>query len=160
MNLAIASYILALVIANLLVSRFGFAAVVFNAVVLIGLDLTLRDWLHVRLTRTQMLALVGVAGLLTYVLNPAAGGIAIASAVAFTCAALADWAVFSAMHSAHPVTRSVGSNIAGAAVDSVIFPAMAFGGVPVGIVLTMFACKVVGSTVWSFVLLRKPRALA
>jgi hypothetical protein len=65
-----------------------------NAFVLIGLDLALRDWLHVRLKVWQMGALIAFTGLLTFALNPAAGQIALASAAAFTAAALVDWATF------------------------------------------------------------------
>jgi hypothetical protein len=58
--------------------------------VLIGLDLALRDWLHMRLRAWQMLALICASGALTYALNPSAQHIVIASAAAFTLAALVD----------------------------------------------------------------------
>ena len=85
---AIAVYTIAMTLANLSVAAFGPSVTAINAFVLIGLDLALRDWLHVRLKVWQMGALIAFTGALTFVLNPAAGQIAVASAVAFTAAAL------------------------------------------------------------------------
>jgi hypothetical protein len=70
-----------------------------NALVLIGLDLALRDWLHVRLRAVEMLALIAAAGALTYAFNPDAGRIGWAGSVAFTSAALVDWRSFGAARS-------------------------------------------------------------
>ncbi|MFN9279089.1 MAG: hypothetical protein ACK6DW_05030, partial [Betaproteobacteria bacterium] len=96
MNLPVALviYAAAMTLANLSVAAFGPSVTALNAFVLIGLDLALRDWLHVRLKVWQMGALIAFTGVLTFVLNPAAGKIAVASAVAFTAAALVDWATF------------------------------------------------------------------
>ena len=99
MKLAIALYMLSMTAANLLVAQFGPAISPILAFFLIGLDLSLRDWLHVRLRAIQMLGLIASAGALTYILNPAAGMIAVASSAAFTGAALVDWAVFAKLAS-------------------------------------------------------------
>jgi hypothetical protein len=66
-----------------------------DSVLLIGLDLTLRDVLHERLSRAQLAAVIVGAGALTWLANPAANHIAIASATAFILAALADWLAYS-----------------------------------------------------------------
>jgi len=140
--------------ANLLVLAFGPAISPVNSFVLIGLDLALRDWLHMRLKVWQMGLLIGVSGLITYLLNPAAGQVAIASAVAFTCAALSDWVAFARLRGRW-LFRANGSNLVGAAVDSVIFPTLAFGVLMPQIVLMQFVAKVAGGAVWSFVLNRR-----
>ena len=52
MNLTIAAvfvYAAAMILANLSVATFGPWVSLINAFLLIGLDLALRDWLHVRL---------------------------------------------------------------------------------------------------------------
>jgi uncharacterized PurR-regulated membrane protein YhhQ (DUF165 family) len=100
-----------------------------------------------------MLALIAVSGCITYLLNPAAGQIAVASAVAFIAAAIADWAVFSAMRKSWMV-RANASNVVGAMVDSVVFPALAFGGLDPVIVAQMFVAKVAGGALWAWVLQR------
>lgn len=147
--LAVALYAAAMIGANLIVAAFGPWVMPFNGFFLIGLDLALRDWLHFRLRMWQMGALIAATGLLTYLLNPAAQNIAIASGVAFAIAAVADWLVFVKM----PGTwfqRSASSNVAGALVDSVLFPLIAFGSLSVAPVL--FAAKVAGGLLWAWLL--------
>ena len=124
-----------------------------NAFFLIGFDLAMRDWLHVRLKQTHMLALIAGTGVLTYVLNPAAGMISIASASAFTLAALIDFAVFSKV-SGSWLKRSNTSNVAAAAVDSIVFPTIAFGALMPHIVLMQFVAKVAGGAIWAWVIAR------
>ncbi len=154
---AIPLYAAALILANILVLKFGPAVTPVNAFVLIGLDLVLRDLLHVRLGAWRMAALIAATGLIAYLLNPAAGNIAVASAVAFTVAALADWAAFARLTGSW-ARRSNGSNVAGALVDSVLFPLLAFPALPLAvlapIVAGQFAAKVLGGAAWVFVLSR------
>lgn len=154
--LALGAYAAAMTAANLLVVQFGPAVTPLIAFFLIGLDLALRDWLHVRLRAWQMGAMIAGAGLLAWALNPAAQTIAIASAVSFFVAALADWLVF-AKSSGTWLARSMKSNIAGAAVDSLVFPYMAFGGWMPLIVLGQFAAKVAGGALWSWMLSHIPK---
>ena len=149
-------YVLAMVSANLIVWKLGKWASPFIAFVLIGFDLTMRDVLHERLTRLQMLAVICVGGLITYFANPSAQMIAVASASAFGLAALADWTVYTVMHKRQWMVRSNVSNVAGAAVDSLVFPTIAFGMLLPQIVLLQFAAKVGGGFVWSL-LLRKAK---
>jgi uncharacterized PurR-regulated membrane protein YhhQ (DUF165 family) len=156
---AVAVYAAAMVLANLSVAAFGPWVSPINAFVLIGLDLALRDWLHVRLRMWQMGALIASTGLLTYLLNPAAGQIAVASAAAFTAAALVDWGAFLKLRGSW-LFRANGSNVAGAAVDSLVFPTLAFGVLMPGVVLAQFAAKVAGGAIWSYLLSRTLRVAA
>lgn len=156
LTLAILIYAGAMTLANLSVAAFGPAISPINAFVLIGLDLALRDWLHVRLKAWQMLALIVAAGVLTYALNPAAGKIAVASSAAFTAAALVDWLTFARLRGSW-LFRANGSNVAGAAVDSLIFPTLAFGALMPHIVALQFAAKVAGGALWAAVLSRTMR---
>lgn len=150
--LAIAIYAVAMIAANLSVATWGPAVSPINAFVLIGLDLALRDWLHFRLKAWQMGALIASTGLLTYMLNPAAGMIAVASSVAFTAAALVDWTTFARLRGSW-LYRANGSNVAGAAVDSLLFPLLA--GFSLVWVPAMFVAKVAGGAIWAYLL--KPR---
>lgn len=155
--LALVAYAVAMIAANLTVAAFGPSVTAINAFFLIGMDLALRDWLHVRLRAWQMLALIVGTGVITYLLNPAAGMIAVASTAAFTAAALVDWAVFARLPGSWLV-RSNASNVAGAAVDSLIFPTLAFGALMPQIVLMQFLAKTLGGALWSFLL--RPRRVA
>jgi uncharacterized PurR-regulated membrane protein YhhQ (DUF165 family) len=159
LTIAVLIYAAAMTLANLSVAAFGPWVSPINAFVLIGLDLTLRDWLHVRLHQWQMLALICATGLLTFALNPSAGKIAVASAVAFTAAAFVDWSVFSRLRGSWSF-RANGSNVAGAAVDSLIFPTLAFGTLMPHIVAMQFVAKVSGGALWAWALSRRARELA
>lgn len=150
---AILAYAAAMVTANLTVSAFGPWVSPINAFFLIGLDLALRDWLHIRLKTWQMGALIAGTGGLTFLLNPSAGMIAVASAVAFTSAALVDWVAFARLRGTW-LFRANGSNAAGAAVDSLVFPTLAFGALMPHIVLMQFVAKVAGGALWSALLQR------
>lgn len=154
LTIAITAYAAAMTLANLSVATFGPAISPINAFFLIGLDLALRDWLHVRLRVWQMGALIAATGALTYVLNPAAGQIAIASACAFTAAALVDWGTFARLRGSW-MFRANGSNVAGAAVDSLLFPTIAFGALMPHIVAMQFVAKVAGGAVWAWFIGRK-----
>ena len=151
LTIAIFVYTIAMTLANLSVAAFGPSVTAINAFVLIGLDLALRDWLHVRLKVWQMGALIALTGVLTYVLNPTAGHIAVASAVAFTAAALVDWGTFAKLRGTW-LLRANGSNVAGAPVDSLIFPTLAFGVLMPQIVVAQFVAKVAGGAVWTWLL--------
>lgn len=151
-GLACAAYAGAMVAANASVATFGPWVSPINSFVFIGMDLALRDWLHLRLRATQMGALIIGAGALTWLFNAAPAQIAIASAASFVAAASADWAVFAKLRRAPWLTRSNASNVCGAAVDSVLFPTLAFGVFMPHIVLMQFAAKVGGGALWSWVL--------
>ncbi|CAB4127083.1 Queuosine precursor transporter [uncultured Caudovirales phage] len=151
---AIAVYAIAMTLANLSIATFGPWVSPINAFVLIGLDLALRDWLHVRLKLWQMGALIASTGVLTFELNPAAGQIAVASAVAFTAAALVDWGTFARLRGSW-MLRANGSNVAGAAVDSLIFPTLAFGALMPHIVAMQFVAKIAGGAIWTWLLNRR-----
>jgi hypothetical protein len=143
-------YIVAMVTANTLVWWLGPWFSPINSFLLIGMDLTLRDVMHERLSRLQLAGVIIAGGAITWLVNPAAKHIAIASATAFVLAAAADWGVYSYLRNRTWLVRSNGSHVVGAAVDSVIFPTLAFGSFLPAIIALQFAAKVGGGAVWSF----------
>jgi len=148
LGLALVAYASAIIGANLLVAVFGPVITPLNAFVLIGLDLALRDWLHLRLPPQRMALLIVVTGGVSYLLNPTAGVIAIASAASFMTAALADWWVFAKLQGSWQRRANL-SNVCGAAVDSLMFPTLAFGALMPEIVLAQFIAKTVGGSLWT-----------
>lgn len=149
-------YLAAIVIANLSVAAFGPPSVIINAFLFIGLDLTARDRLHDawhgRNLWRNMAALIATGSALSWLLNKDAGQIAIASMAAFGAAAVVDAAVYHLLRDRATILRVNGSNVPSAAVDSLIFPTLAFGGFLPAIVLGQFAAKVLGGFVWSLIL--------
>jgi uncharacterized PurR-regulated membrane protein YhhQ (DUF165 family) len=163
LTIAVLIYSAAMTAANLSIAHFGPWVSPINAFVLIGLDLALRDWLHVRLRAVEMLALIAASGLLTYALNPSAQHIVVGSAAAFTLAALVDWQAFSRLTGSW-LRRSLGSNVFGAAVDTVVFSALAFVllspapkplEVVAQIAMLQFVAKVAGGSMWAWLLSRR-----
>jgi uncharacterized PurR-regulated membrane protein YhhQ (DUF165 family) len=154
-------YIAALVLANLLVAWLGPWFSPINAFVLIGLDLSLRDKLHEQWQNDRLILKMGgliiVASVVSYLLNPTAGTIALASFVAFALSMIADSIAYHFLRHKSWVIRSNGSNIAGAAVDSIAFPTIAFGGLMLEIVALQFIAKLFGGGVWSFLLTKIPQ---
>ena len=154
--LAVLTYVAAIVAANLSVATFGPWVSPINSFILIGLDLALRDHLHDRWRGARlwprMLALIAVAGLVSFLLNPAAGRIAVASMVAFCAAGLVDAVAYHIMRSRPYLQRSNASNAAGAMTDSLIFPALAFGAWMPAVVALQFAAKVAGGALWAWLL--------
>jgi len=148
----ISIYVAVAVGANMLVWWFGPWSSPIIAFVLIGLDLTMRDVLHERLNRLQLLTVILIGGALTWVINPAAQMIAVASATAFVGAALADWLIYSLLYGRPWLVKANGSNVVGALVDSLIFPTIAFGAFLPAIIGLQFLAKAAGGVVWSFII--------
>lgn len=149
-------YIAAIVGANLSVATFGPWVSPINSFLLIGLDLALRDHLHERWRGRglwpRMLMLILVAGVISYLLNPASGRIAVASTAAFCAAALIDAVVYHLARRRPYLQRSNASNAAGAVADSLIFPTLAFGALMPGVVLLQFLAKTTGGAVWALLI--------
>lgn len=151
---AVLIYVFAIVFANFLVSLFGPTITPINAFVFIGLDLALRNWLNLKLNKWQMGAMIFGTGVISYLLNDTMQMIAIASAVSFTLASLVDWLVFNKIQGSW-IKRANISNTAGAFVDSVAFPTIAFGSLMLEIVALQFFAKVAGGFVWTYLLRKK-----
>lgn len=155
--MVVAVYLAAITAANLIVAQLGPSSVVWVAFLFIGLDLTLRDTLHERWAGEwlvlRMGLLIAAGGLLSYGLNRDAGVIAVASSVAWVAASVADSLVYALLHERAWAQRVNGSNIAASAVDSVVFPTLAFGALLPAVVLGQFLAKTLGGLFWATVLM-------
>lgn len=152
-------YLIAIVLANLTVAWFGPNVTIINAFLFIGLDLTARDSLHEawhnRGLWLKMALLIAIGSIISWILNRNAGQIALASFVAFASAGVADTIVYHLLHGRTKLLKINCSNVVSAAVDSLVFPTLAFGSFMPLIVLGQFAAKVGGGFVWSLILNRR-----
>jgi queuosine precursor transporter len=152
----VALYLAAIVAANLTVAAFGPSLAIVNAFLFIGLDMTARDSLHQAWEKRhlwlKMAALIAAGSVLSWLLNRNAGSIALASFAAFAASGVADAITFYLLRGRAWWVKVNGSNVVSAAVDSLIFPTMAFGALLPMIVLGQFVAKVAGGAVWSVVL--------
>lgn len=156
-TLMIGLYLAAIVAANLLVTAFGPDVAVINAFLFIGLDITARDGLHEAWQHQglwwKMLLLIAAGSILSALLNVNAAGIALASFLAFAGAGTADTITYHLLRDRARLLKINGSNIVSAAVDSILFPALAFGfPLLIGVMIGQFVAKVVGGFVWSLIL--------
>lgn len=150
-------YLIAIVSANLLIIWFGPVVSIFNAFLLIGLDLSLRDRLHDLWEGEglwwKMLALICGGSAITVLINWDALPIALASATAFLASGIGDALTYHKLRHKIFLFKANGSNITGSLIDSIVFPVMAFGFPPLWmIVFGQFVAKVFGGFVWSLIL--------
>lgn len=145
--IAIIAYAAALLLANLSAAKFGPWVTPINAFLLIGLDLALRDLLHARLRYWQMAVVIVGTAALSWLISKDAGRIAIAGALSFGFANAVDWYVFVKVKGAWSKRAHI-SNTSGAAVDSLLFPILAFGSLLPMIILGQFAAKTLGAALW------------
>ena len=154
--LFVSLYLTAIVLANLTVAWFGPKMVIINAFLFIGLDLTSRDYLHEAWHKRgliwKMTLLIAAGSIITWILNKNAGQIALASFAAFSLAAIADTVSYHLLKDRIYMVKINGSNVVSAAVDSLVFPTLAFGSFMPLIILGQFAAKVGGGFVWSLIL--------
>lgn len=151
-------YLVAIVAANLSVAYFGPASTIVNAFLFIGLDITTRDMLHERWENRhlwwKMALLIGAGSAISWVLNRNAGPIAVASLAAFAASGLADTLMYHFLRRYAKFFKVNGSNVVSAAVDSVVFPTVAFGAFIPWIAAGQFVAKVAGGLLWSLLLNR------
>jgi len=156
-----AMYLGSVILANLTIARFGPSAAIAVAFLFIGLDLTSRDKLHEAWHNNglvwKMGLLIATGSLISWLLNRNAGQIALASFIAFACAAVVDTIVYQILRKQKYMVKVNGSNVFSAAVDSLVFPTIAFGGFLPWITLGQFAAKVFGGLIWAFILKRSKK---
>ncbi len=149
-------YLLAIVLANLSVTKFGSTFVVINAFLLIGLDLTSRDKLHEKWHNKnlflKMSLLIFMGSFLSWIINNDSGRIAIASFLSFAITASIDTVIYQILIKKSKIIKVNGSNIVSAITDSIIFPTIAFGEFIWGVVLGQIIAKFLGGFLWSILL--------
>jgi uncharacterized PurR-regulated membrane protein YhhQ (DUF165 family) len=149
-------YLIAIVAANLIITRFGPRATVITAFLFIGLDITARDRLHEawrdRMLWLKMVLLIAAGSALSWLVNRDAGQIALASLTAFGASGATDAVVYHALRNRSWLVKVNGSNLVSASVDSLVFPTLAFGALLPLVVLGQFVAKVAGGAFWSWIL--------
>lgn len=103
----------------------GFGLMAPSGVLMIGLALVLRDWLHELAGWRWSFVAVLVGAALSLLFSPPA--LAIASATAFLLAETADLAVYAKLRKRGKPLAVMASQIVGAAMDSALFVWIAFG---------------------------------
>jgi len=136
----------------------GFGLMAPSGVLMIGLALVLRDWLHeVAGWRWSAVAVV-LGATLSMLFSPPA--IAMASAIAFLFAEMADLAVYARLRERSKPLAVMASQVVGAALDSALFVYIAFGSLEFSAGTTLakiYAGATVAAILWA---MQKRRAVA
>jgi hypothetical protein len=159
----VAAYLVAVVTANLLAAHFGPSVTPYTALGLVGFGLITRDRLadafgHRAWLRQAALILIGST--LSYVVNHNAAAIAEASCVAFAASEGVEAVLYFLMRRQSWLERANKSGIVGAAIDSFLFPTIAFHAVLWSTIFGQFTAKTVGCMVFSVALSRVRVAVA
>lgn len=153
---AILIFLLTIVLANLSVAYFGPVSTPFNAFILIGLDLSLRDRIHERWHGNhlglKMLGLICAGAAITYLLNRGAGMICVGSVIVFAGALVVDTIIYQKLIKKSKLVKMNWSNIGSGITDSILFPTIAFGAFMPWIIIFQALAKIVGGAFWAWVL--------
>lgn len=153
-TILIISYLMAIVVANLAVTKFGAAALPITALVLIPFDLIARDQLHELWTgnglKMKMFFLVVSGSLISFALNANSKQIAIASCMSFLLAGAADFVVYQLCHNRPKHEKMIFSNLVSGTLDSIIFQLIAFNSIIMSIALEQTIFKALGTILWTF----------
>ena len=153
----VGAYLAAIVAANIITARFGPAASIYNAFALVGLDLITRDrladfWGTNRWAKMTLLIVTG--SLLSFLATRGAQGIAEASAISFACAEVGEGLLYHLLRKRRWLQRANVAAWLGAAIDSLIFPTLAFGGIMWSTSAGQFVAKAAGALLWSLFVAR------
>jgi uncharacterized PurR-regulated membrane protein YhhQ (DUF165 family) len=165
-SLLVVMYLAAVVLANATFAVWGMAVEPWNSMLLIGLDLTSRDYLHrawggrglalkmgaLILAGSALSAALGwlLGGELATAVEGGLGRVALASAAGFGAAATIDTLAYGLLR--RRWLRVNGSNALAALVDSAVFPFVAFGAIDWGLAAYFAVVKFVGGFLWWLVL--------
>lgn len=159
----ISIYLTTIVAANLIVWHFGQIALLATAGILLPCDFLIRDILHHQWERRgevaeRMAVLIASGSILTLLVNGSAFWVAIASATAFATSGIIDATIYAGMKAFGRFERMTTSNAFGAALDSIAFPLIAFGGFDWKLSASQAAIKFFGGVIIAaiFVHYRKP----
>ena len=134
----------------------GFGLMAPSGVLMIGLALVLRDWLHELAGCRWSIGAVIFGGVLSLLFSPPA--LALASAMAFTAAEIADMAVYARLRERGKAAAVMVSQVVGAALDSAIFVWIAFGSLDFS-AGTALAKIYAGAIVAAFILVKQRKLL-
>lgn len=164
-TICVTLFLIAIVAADLVITHFGPKALPFTAFFLIPFDLVTRDILHEKWKGKCLWPKIGVlvlsGGIISYLLNQDALNVAKASVLAFACATFINTVIYQLLYAFKTIIKMNVSNLFAAITDSVIFPFIAFGVLPLDIMITQSLAKFGGGILWStlFVLLLKEKLI-
>lgn len=157
-------FLTAIILANLVIANFGQWALPITALLLIPIDLVVRDVLHERWhcskLEVKMCLLIITGSLLTTLMNRHTINIAVASCIAFFCASTVNYITYTALYKKARLIKMNVSNGLAAVVDSLVFPAIAFSVLDPLLSATQAFAKIFGGLVIAYLYNKHKEKLA
>jgi len=157
--LKISIYLIAFVLANLIVLYFGSIGLIFTALFLIPFDFVMRCIFHETWKGIELILKLGLiviaASLITFVINRNAINIAIASSVGFILAQIFAGIFYQFFIKKSFFVKVNGSDAIGILIDSLAFQLIAFGIINYNILVGQFLLKLIGGFFWYWVIFKK-----
>ena len=152
-------YILAFVISNFLVLKFGANGLLFSSLFFITFDFVMRCLFHESYKGIKLILrlflLVLIAAIITYVINYDTKLIAIASVIGFTSAQIAAGTLYQLLIKKSYLIKVNGSDFIGIIIDSFLFQLIAFSFIDYRITIGQIILKIIGGLFWYWVFFKK-----
>lgn len=153
------AYMIAIVLANLLVLYLGALGLVFTALFLIPFDFVLRCTFHESLKGWRLIlfffVLVCVASIITYGINANAKAIALGSIGGLVSATIASSIFYQLNIKRKAIVKVNGSDIVAIICDTIVFQLLAFGVVDWNVTAGQVLMKAAGGFFWYWILFVK-----
>ena len=155
----ISIYLLAFILSNLIVLKFGSTGLIFTALFLIPFDFVMRcifheSWKGMKLI-VNMGMLVLTASIITLVINHNSLPIALGSTAGFISAQIVAGAFYQRFINKSTFLKVNGSDFVGIISDSLVFQLVAFSMIDWRITLGQIILKVLGGFFWYWILFTK-----
>lgn len=155
----ISLYLLAFVLANMLVVWFGSYGLIVTALFLIPFDFVMRCSFHETWSGWELLGKLGglvlTSSVITYLINIEYLNIALASAFGFLTAQTFASIFYEMFKKKSFLFKVNGSDVIGIIADSIVFQYIAFGAFDFYVFIGQFFLKVVGGLFWYWVIFEK-----
>ncbi len=158
MLVRISMYLAVIVVANLLVNRFGQPGLLISSALLIPFDFVIRCYFHERWKGYKLVRnlgiLIGLGALTTFLINHNALMIALGSCAGFVVANIVGGLFYQATIKQRSFVKVNGSDFVAIIADSIVFQLVAFANVDARVMLGQIAIKIVGGLFWYWILFK------
>jgi uncharacterized PurR-regulated membrane protein YhhQ (DUF165 family) len=155
----ISIYLIAFVIANLIVFFFGSTGLIFTALFLIPFDFVMRCLFHETWKGKELILKLGLivisASLITFVINKDALNIALGSSIGFILSQIFAGIFYQVFIKKSYFIKVNGSDAVGILIDSIAFQLIAFGIIDYKIMASQFILKRIGGLFWYWIIFKK-----
>lgn len=157
------SYLISIVLGNLIVYHLGRWGVLITSFVFIPFDFVIRCYIHEvfrgRRLYTVLFSVISLGAICTYIINVGAGSVALGSVLGFTVAGIVGSIVYQVLIHKKAFYKVNGSDIAALIADSVVFQIVAFGSLVWAVTTGQIVVKILGGLMWYYILFVKLKLL-